>query len=75
MQTKTCLDAPFCHPNRKHNRVPASDAVASGMDAGAQHGLYAALGLTFAAELNLDDVKKAYRKMSLKYHPVRVCCM
>ena len=49
---------------------------AATMDAGANHGLYAALGLTFAAELDLDVVKKAYRKMSLKYHPVRVrlCC-
>ena len=44
---------------------------AATMDAGANHGLYAALGLTFAAELDLDVVKKAYRKMSLKYHPVR----
>ena len=43
------------------------------MDGGAQHGLYHALGLSFAAELNPDDVKKAYRKMSLKFHPVRVC--
>jgi DnaJ-class molecular chaperone len=45
------------------------------MDGGAQHGLYHALGLSFAAELNPDDVKKAYRKMSLKYHPVRACAV
>ena len=43
------------------------------MDGGAQHGLYHALGLSFAAELNPDDVKKAYRKMSLKFHPVCAC--
>lgn len=55
------------------NKPPGRAAT---MDAGANHGLYAALGLTFAAELDLDVVKKAYRKMSLKYHPVRVrlCC-
>ena len=42
------------------------------MDAGgAHHGLYAALGLSFAVSLPQDDVKRAYRKMSLKYHPVR----
>jgi len=76
MQTKTSKSTPRCfHPTANITACRRGDAVASGMDAGAQHGLYAALGLTFAAELNLDDVKKAYRKMSLKYHPVRVCCM
>lgn len=33
------------------------------------HGFYAALGLTFA-DTSDETIKKAYRKQSLKWHPV-----